>query len=203
MSRWKLLLVGKNNEVESLLDKLAWRVNLPTLRFLPDGHQSNNYHFDDPPTVQLNLHHPCPARPFVLRAEHRNRQLRGVRISHNSSLVEILARLFHLYVADERRDDRFIYSFVARFLDNFGAKFGEDHRRRDDRVPVAENQRMDARLAERVTNRVRISRRRLAAGAVHRIPRRAEGWDEFAKRSVHVRRHLHQREAIIDAGGGK
>src|SRR5438874_979147 len=67
MSRWKLLLVGKNNKVESLLDKLAWRVNLPTLRFLPDGHPSNNYHFDDPPTVQLNLHHPCPARPFVRR----------------------------------------------------------------------------------------------------------------------------------------
>ena len=51
---------------------------------------------------------------------------------------------------------------------------------------------MNARLAERVTNRIRIGRRRLAAGDVDGVPRRAEGWDEFAKRGVHVRRHFHQ-----------
>src|SRR5438874_979148 len=84
----------------------------------------------------------------------------------------------HLYVADQRRDDWFIYSFVARFLNNFGAKFGEDHRRRDDRVPVAENQRMDARLAERVANRVRIGRRWLATGDIDGIASGAKGRDE-------------------------
>jgi hypothetical protein len=102
MPRWKHLLVVKNNKVESLLDKLAWRVNLPTLRFLPGGHQSNNCHFDDPPTVQLNLHQPRSTRPFIFRAEHCDREFGRIRIRHNAAFVEVLARLFDLHVADQR-----------------------------------------------------------------------------------------------------
>ena len=43
-------------------------------------------------------------------------------------------------IANQRRHHWLIDAFVARFLNDFGAKFGEYHRRRDDRVPVAENQ---------------------------------------------------------------
>jgi hypothetical protein len=101
MPRRKHLLVGKKQSGRGA-NKLAWRVNLPTLRFLPDGHQSNNCHFDDPPTVQLNLDHPRSARPFIFRAENRNWQLRRIRIRHDAAFVEVLARLFDLHVADQR-----------------------------------------------------------------------------------------------------
>jgi hypothetical protein len=51
--------------------------------------------------------------------------------------------------------------FVARLLHDFGAELGEYHRRRDDGVPVAEDERMNARLGERVANSVGVSCRRL------------------------------------------
>src|SRR5581483_8771464 len=90
-----------------------------------------------------------------------------------------------------------------RLLDDFGAELGEHHRRRDDRVPVAEDERMDARLVESITNGVGISRRRLAAGDVHGISRGAEGRDELAKGGVDIRGEFHQRKSVVTQASDK
>jgi 3'-5' exoribonuclease len=59
-----------------------------------------------------------------------------------------LGGLLDLDVADQRRHDRLVDPLAAHFFDHLGHQLREDHRRRDDRVPVAEDERVDARLLE-------------------------------------------------------
>ena len=59
---------------------------------------------------------------------------------------------------------------------------------------------MDARILQAETDGVLIGLRRLAAGDVDRVTGGTEGRNEFAERSVEIGRHLHQLNAVIDAG---
>src|SRR6266516_5897823 len=62
---------------------------------------------------RLALDQPGGPRPAVLGAQHGDRQLGGVRMSHNAALVEVLAGLLHLHVADQRGHDRLVDPFGA------------------------------------------------------------------------------------------
>ncbi len=75
---------------------------------------------------------------------------------------------------------------AAHLLDHLDHDLREHHRRRDDRVPVAEDQRVDARILEAEADRVLVGLRRLAAGDVDRVAGGAERRDELAERRVEV-----------------
>jgi hypothetical protein len=62
----------------------------------------------------------------------------------------------------------------------------EHHRRRHDRVPVAEDQRVDAVVFQAQLHRVDVGDRRLATGDVDRVAGRAERRDELAERRVQI-----------------
>ena len=53
---------------------------------------------------------------------------------------EIFRCLFDLDIARQRGDDRFVDAFGPQFLDDLCEQLREDHRRRDDGVPVAEDE---------------------------------------------------------------
>ena len=149
----------------------------------------------------LLLQQPRAARPLVLGAEHRDRDLGRVRVRRDAVLVQVLRGLLDLDVAGERRDDRLDDALGAHLLDHLHHVPREHHRRRHDRVPVAEDQRMDALVLEAEADRVHVRDGRLAAGDVHRVARRAERRDELAKRRVEIRRHgLQQLQTVVDAG---
>ena len=67
-------------------------------------------------------------------------------------------------------------SHLVDDLDHLGC---EHHRWRDDRVPVAEYQRMDAWVFEPELDRVLVRLRRLAAGDIDRVASGTEGRDEL------------------------
>ena len=112
---------------------------------------------------------------------------------------QILGGLLDLDVAGERGDDRLVDALRLHLVDDLDHELREHHRRRDDRVPVAEDQRVDARILEAEADRVLVGLRRLAAGDVDRIAGGAERRDELAERRVEIGRHRHQREPVVDA----
>ena len=59
---------------------------------------------------------------------------------------------------------------------------------------------MNTRVFQPQTHRVLVCRRRLPAGDVDRVAGRAKRRDELAKRSVQIRRHAHQGQAVVDTG---
>src|SRR5687767_14233325 len=106
--------------------------------------------------------------PFVLGAQHRYRNLRRVGVRRHTVGVEILSRLLDLHVAGERGDNRLVNALGLHLVDHADDQLREHHRRRDDRVPVTENERMDAGILEAELDRVAIGGRRLAASDVDR-----------------------------------
>ncbi len=71
------------------------------------------------------------------------------------------------------------------------------HRWRNDRVPIAEDERMYARVLETQAHGILVCSRRLAAGDVDGISGGAKRRDEFAEGCVEVGRHRHQSKAIV------
>src|SRR5258708_12379943 len=122
-------------------------------------------------------------RALVLWARDRDGLFSGIRVGRDAVLEEILARLFHLDVPCQRGDDRLVDALRAVLLHYLGDHLGEYHRRRDDRVPVAEDQRVDALIFQSESDRVAVCGRRLATGDVDRVACRAEGRDELAERA--------------------
>src|SRR5665213_3522573 len=145
-----------------------------------------------------SLQQPGRARPAVLRTERRDHRLGVVRVRRNLVVVEVLARLFDLDIARERGDDRLVDPAGAELLDHFDDEPCEDHRRRHDRVPVAEDQRVDAVVLEPEPDRVLVRLRRLAAGDVDGVAGRPERRDELLERFVQVGIELHEREPGVD-----
>src|SRR6476661_7138008 len=84
------------------------------------------------------------ARPLVFRAQHLDRQFGRVGIGGNAVLIEIFGGFLDLDVAGERGDHRLHKALGLHLLLHLDHVAGEYHRRRDDGVPVAEDQRMDA-----------------------------------------------------------
>src|SRR6476469_2745649 len=115
------------------------------------------------------------ARPFVFRAQHRDRHLRRIRIRRYAVLEQVFGSFLDLDVTCERRDDGLVDALRLHFLDDLDDEVGEHHRRRDDRVPVAEDERMDPRVLEAELDRVLVRRRRLAAGDLYRVPAAPNG----------------------------
>ena len=101
---------------------------------------------------------------------------------------KIFGRLFYLDIARERSHDRLLDAFRPHFVDHFDHDFRKHHRRCNDRVPVAENQRVDARIFEAEPDRVLVSLRRLAAGDIDGVARRTERGDELAESGVEIGR---------------
>src|SRR6202051_3951427 len=114
------------------------------------------------------------ARPFVLRTQHLDRQFGRVGIGRDAVLVEIFGGLLDLDVAGERGDDRLHKTLRLHLLLHLDHVAGEHHRRGDDGVPVAEDQRMDALVGQTELDGVDIGDRRLAAGDVDRVAGGAE-----------------------------
>src|SRR5450755_1632721 len=52
-------------------------------------------------------------RPFVFRAKHRNRNLRGVGIRGYAVLVQIFRRFLYFHIAGERGHNRFLDPLLA------------------------------------------------------------------------------------------
>ena len=69
-----------------------------------------------------------------------------------------------LHVADQRGHDRLVDALGARLFHHLGQKLGEHHGRGDDRVPIAEDERVDAFFLEPELDRLAVSGGRLAAG---------------------------------------
>src|SRR5271155_4652115 len=133
----------------------------------------------------------CAACPSVLGAEHHNRFFSGVGIGRNVPLEEIGTCLFHLDIADQRGDHRFVDSPAPLFLDDLCREFREYHWWSNYRVPVAEHERMHARVSESESDRILIGRRWFTASDIDRISGCAERRNELAKRLVEVFRHRH------------
>jgi hypothetical protein len=95
-----------------------------------------------------------------------------------------LRRFLDLDVAGQRGHDRLHLALGLHLLDDLDHQLGEDHRGRHDRVPVAENERVDAIVLEPELDGVLVGLRRLASGDVDRIAGRAEGRDELLERLV-------------------
>src|SRR5690625_1622796 len=83
------------------------------------------------------------ARPPVLRTEDLDGKLGRVGVGNHSVLVQVVAGLLYLHVAGHRGDDRLVDALLAILLDYVGDELGEHHGRRDDSVPVAQDQRVD------------------------------------------------------------
>src|SRR5512132_719795 len=82
------------------------------------------------------------ARPFVFCPEHGNGHLRRVRIRRHAVLEQVFGRFLDLHVAGERRNDRLVDALRLHLVDDFDDEDREHHRRRDDRVPVAQGDRV-------------------------------------------------------------
>src|SRR5262249_53879198 len=91
---------------------------------------------------------PGTTRPLVLGAEDRNRHLGRVRIRRDAMIEEVLRGLLDFDVPGKRGDDWLVCTFGSHLLDHLDHGLGEHHRWGDDRVPVAQYQRMDARFLE-------------------------------------------------------
>ena len=96
-------------------------------------------------------------------------------------------------------DDGLLDAFGSHLVDDLDHLGCEHHRWRDDRVPVAEYQRMDAWVFEAELDRVLVRLRRLAAGDIDRVARGTEGRMNL-RNGIEIGRHCHQRQAIVDAG---
>src|SRR5215467_5371911 len=101
-------------------------------------------------------------------------------------IEQVLRGLLDFDVPGKRGDDWLVYALGAHLLDHLDHGLGEHHRRRDDRVPVAQYQRMDAWLFEPESDRFLIRLRRLAAGDVDGIAGGSERRNELAERRVEV-----------------
>src|ERR1700676_4036268 len=55
------------------------------------------------------------ARPLVLCAENRNRNLRGIGVGRNAVLIQVLRRFLHFHVAGERSHDRLLDALRSHF----------------------------------------------------------------------------------------
>src|ERR1700681_3461835 len=53
------------------------------------------------------------ARPLVLCAENRHRNLRGIGVGRNAVLIQVLRRFLHFHVAGERSHDRLLDTLRA------------------------------------------------------------------------------------------
>src|SRR5689334_16759604 len=83
------------------------------------------------------------AGPAVLRTENLDRGLGGVRVRDHTVVEQVLRRLLDLDVAGQRGHHRLVDALGPEFLDDVGDQFREHHRRRHDRVPVAQDEGVD------------------------------------------------------------
>src|ERR1700691_4516465 len=143
------------------------------------------------------------ARPAILGAEHGHGDFGRIGIGRNAVIVKMLPPLLDLHVAREWSHDRLLDAFGLHFVHDLHHQMREHHGRRDDGVPIAQDQRVDARILQSQADGVLIGLGRLAAGDVDRVPRRAEGRNELAEGGVEIGRNLHQVEAVVDAGIGQ
>jgi hypothetical protein len=88
---------------------------------------------------------------------------------------------------------------ASSFL-HLGHKMRKHHRRRDDRVPVAQNQRMDALVLKPEADGVLVGFGRLAAGNIDRIARRTKRRNELAESRIQIIGHFHQSQPVVETG---
>src|ERR671921_334517 len=102
----------------------------------------------------------------VLRREHLDRRLGGVRVGRDAALEEVLRGLLDLDVPGERGHDRLLDALALVLLDHLRDDLGEGHRRGDDRVPVAQHERVDPLVLEAPPDGIGVGLGGLAAGDV-------------------------------------
>src|SRR5262249_12395146 len=105
---------------------------------------------------------------------------------------QVGARLFDFDVTHQRCHYRLVDTLGAEFFDHLSSKLREHHRRRDYRMPIAEYQRMNARILESQRDCIAVGGRRFATCDIDRISRRAKSWNEFSEGRVEVSPHRHQ-----------
>src|SRR5205823_2836436 len=96
-------------------------------------------------SLRLQISHggsnqPRAPRPLVLCPQDGHRHFRRVRISGNAMVEQIFGSFLHLDIAGKRRHYRLADALRFHFVDHFDDDLREYHRRRDDRVPVTQNQ---------------------------------------------------------------
>ena len=121
--------------------------------------QSTRGHHERRPFQPVHLQQARPARPFVLRAEHLDRQFGRIGVSRDAVLIEIFSRLLDFDVAGERGHDRLDEAFGLHLFFHLDHVAREHHRRRHDGVPIAEDQRVDALIRQAELDRVDIGDR--------------------------------------------
>src|SRR6202171_6501407 len=109
------------------------------------------------------------ACPLVLGAQDRDWKLGRIGIRRNAMVEQVFRGFLNLDVAGERCDDRLLDALGPHLLDDLDQFLGEHHRRCDDGVPVAKNERVDARVFEAQPDRVLVRLGRFATGDVNRI----------------------------------
>src|SRR3954447_23068585 len=135
--------------------------------------------FAPPPSVvrprsALAVEQTGHAGPAVLGREDLDRRLGRVRVGGDTALEEVLRGLLDLDVPGERGHDRLLDALALVFLDHLGDDLREGHRGRDDRVPVAQHERVDPLVLEAQPDGVGVGLGGLAAGDVDRVAGRAE-----------------------------
>src|SRR5450755_467429 len=152
-----------------------------------------------PPGVSGRGNQPRAAGPSILGAQDRDWNFRRISIGRNSVLIQVFRRRLHFNVPGQRGYHGLFNAFGAHVLHHLDHQSRKYHRWRDDRVPVAEYERVDALILEAEAHGVLIGRGRFATGNVDRVAGRTKRRDEFSKGSVQVWRHRHQRQAIVHA----
>src|ERR1700758_3378218 len=92
---------------------------------------------------------------------------------------------------------------LPRFLDHLAQQGGKHHGWRNDGVPVAENEGMNALIVQRQLDGIPVGGRWLTTRDVDWIPRGPKRRNEFFEGRVEIRWHTHEAEAVVYTGIGE
>src|SRR2546421_3374128 len=134
----------------------------------------------------LSLQYTRGPRPAVFCPQDGYGFLSRVGVGQNLMLVEIAAGVFHLDITNQRSDHGFVDAALPGFLDHLAQEGGKHHGRRNDGVPVAEDEGVNALVVQGQLDGVTVGGGWLTTGDIDRIARGPKGWDELFEGRVEI-----------------